>query len=362
MRTRMFVFALVMAAVLAVPTPARPASSTWSAPIWSSELNGGPWGLTTDAHGAVVTTDAGRVRALGFDGTTQWESKVDGTQNGYPAITHDLVLVGATGRVVALGRRDGAIRWEQPMDGAVGSVALAGRFAIAGDTGGTLRAFAADTGALAWSVHEAGELWSAPQVDVAASVVVAIWHEQPAPAARAFDLTTGALGWEHPVGLYTAAPGLDHGRAIVATGDGHFHAWMAAFGLDAGESDWAVTMPASFQTGVVPASDGRDLVVVDRIGRVTAFDPVAGTLHWTRPLNRHVIDSQVVLLRRRVVVTTLPGELFVLDRVSGRVIAHATGRDFDGIPVLAAPTRRPDRMVVALRLTEPGRVEMRRVP
>ena len=121
-------------------------------------------------------------------------------------------------------------------------------------------------------------------------------------------------------------------------------------------------MPASFQTGVVPASDGRDLVVVDRIGRVTAFDPVAGTLRWTRALNRRVIDTQVVLLPRRVVITTLPGELFVLDRVSGRVVAHADGRDFDGIPVLAAPTRRPDRMLVALRLTEPGRVEMRRVP
>ncbi len=120
--------------------------------------------------------------------------------------------------------------------------------------------------------------------------------------------------------------------------------------------------PRRSRSGVVPASDGRDLVVVDQIGRVTAFDPVAGAVRWTRALNRNVIDSRVVLFARRVVVTTLRGELFVLDRVSGRVVAHADGRDFDGIPVLVAPTRRPNRMLVTIRLTQPGRVEMRRVP
>ncbi len=362
MKTRFLVFALVMAVVLAIPTPARPATSRWSAAIWSSELSGGPWGLTTDARGAVVTTDAGRVRALALDGTTRWEAKIDGTQDGNPAITKELVLVGATGRVVALGRRDGAIRWQQRMDGEVGAVALAGAYALAGDTGGTLRAFDAATGTLKWSVQHEGELWSAPQVDVPASVVVAVWHERPAPAARALDLATGAMRWEQPVGLFTAAPGLDRGRAFVATGDGHFHAWVAEFDLDGGASDWTLIMPASFQTGVVPAIDGRDLVVVDQLGRVSAIDPVSGVPRWTRELHRRVLDTRVVLLPRRVVVTTLSGELFVLDRVSGHVVARADARDFDGLPLVAAPFGRGNQILVALRLTEPGRVEMRRVP
>ena len=362
MKPRMLVFAFVIAVVLAFPTPARPATNRWSAAIWSSELTGGPWGLSTDARGAVVTTDAGRVRAIAFDGSTRWEAKVDRTQDGNPAITKQLVLVGATGRVVALGRRDGVVRWQQPMDGDVIAVALAGAYTLAGDTGGTLRVFDADTGRLAWSIYYPGELWSAPQIDIPASVVVAIWNEAPAPAARALDLTTGSLRWEQPVGLFTAAPRLDRGRVFIASGNGHFNAWVAEFDVADGVSQWTLIMPASFQTGVVPALDSHDLVVIDQIGRVSAIDPVSGTPRWTHDLRRRVFDTRVVLAPRRVIVTALSGELFVLDRVSGRVVAHADGRDFDGIPVVAAPTRRPDQMLVALRLTEPGRVEMRSVP
>src|SRR4051812_46502453 len=206
MRARTLVFALVMATVLAVPTPARSATTPWSPPIWSSELEGGPTGLSTDARGAIVTTDAGRVRAIDRHGATQWEAKVDGAQDAYPALSHDLVLVGGAGRVVALGRRHGEVRWQQRMDGEVHALALAGTYALVGDQGGTLRAFAAADGALRWETHHEGELWSSPRIDVSASVAVAVWHEA-APTARGLDLTNGATRWEQALGLYTAGPG-----------------------------------------------------------------------------------------------------------------------------------------------------------
>jgi len=361
MRARAFVFALVVAVVLAVPAPAHPTTSPWSRAIWSSELDGGPSGMTTDDRGAIVTTDAGWVRAIDRHGATQWQTKVDGVQDGYPAVSKDLVLVGGPSQVVALGRRHGAVRWQRPMDADVHAVALAGAYALAGDSNGTLRAFAAADGAPRWADRFEGELFSSPRVDQPTSVVLAVWHEA-APTARALDLATGALRWEQPLGLYTAGPGLDRGRTFFATGDGRYHAWIAEFDVVAGVSDWTVRVPASFQSGMVPAVNARDLVFIDQLGRVIDIDPTTGTPRWSRDLNRRVYDSVVVLLPRRIVVTTLSGELFVLDRVSGRVVARADTEDFGGRPSLAVAFGRRNQVLVALRVVDPGRVELRRVP
>ncbi|MEX1006214.1 MAG: PQQ-binding-like beta-propeller repeat protein, partial [Acidimicrobiia bacterium] len=256
---------------------------------------------------------------------------------------------------------DGAIRWEHPMGTEVSSVALGGSFAVAGDHSGTLRAFDASSGAVRWSVHYEGDQFSASRIDVAASVVVAVWHERPAPTTRAFELTTGVLRWEHLADLFTAAPVVNGGRAFVALGDGKFSAAVGGYNLTTGQPDWAVIMPASFEPSIVPAVDGHDYVVIDRIGQVSAIDPVSGEPRWTRELRQRVFDTQVVLLPRRVVVTTLSGELFVLDRVSGRVVAHTDARRLNGLPIAVAHVGTGNRVLVAYRLTEPGRVEMRRV-
>ena len=121
-------------------------------------------------------------------------------------------------------------------------------------------------------------------------------------------------------------------------------------------------MPASFQAGLVPAVDAHDLVMIDQLGRVTAFDPTTGTPRWTRDLNRHVYVTRVVLLARRVVVTTLTGELFVLDRVSGRVVARADIGDSVVVPCSRPRSVAATRFWSRLRITDPGRVQLRRVP
>jgi outer membrane protein assembly factor BamB len=363
-RPRALVFALVLAVVFALPTPARAAPGALSPPIWSRTLPGGPRALAVDSAGAVVTVDSGHVRALDERGKTRWQTKVDDNVcEGAPAMDHDLVLVGATGRVIALSRDDGAIRWQQSMDAGaeVTSLALGGSFAIAGDEAGTLRAFDASSGAVRWSVHHEGSQFSASRIDVAASVVVAIWHERPSPATRAFDLATGALRWEALADLFSAAPVISGGRAFVAIGDGKFSAAVGRYDLVSGDVDWVVIMPASFEPSIVPAVDGHDLVVIDRIGQVTAIDPVSGVPRWTRALRHRVMDTQVVLLPRRVLVTTFSGELFVLDRVSGRVIAHTDARRLNGLPTATARMGTGSRVLIAYRVVEPGRLEMRRV-
>lgn len=361
MIARVLVAVFVMALVFALPTPARAEPSALSPPLWSSALPGGARALTVDAGGAVVTIDSGHVRALDVRGKTQWQTRVDGVALGAAATSRDLVLVGATGRVVALSRGHGVIRWEQHMDAEVDSVALAGSFAVAGDESGTLRAFDTSSGAVRWSVHYPGDQFSASCIDIPASVVVAIWHEAPAPTTRAFELTTGALRWEHLADLFTAAPVVGLGHAFVAMGNGTFSAAVGGYDLTTGRPDWAVIMPASFEPNILPAVDSHDFVVIDRIGQVTAIDPVSGSPRWTRELHQRILGTQVVLLPRRVVVTTLSGEVFVLDRVSGRVVAHTDARRLDGLPIAIARVGTGNRVLVAYRLTEPGRVEMRRV-
>jgi outer membrane protein assembly factor BamB len=355
------VFACAMAVVFVLPAPARAVPAALSRPIWSSDLPGGPLALTVDGDRAVVTIDSGQVRALDARGRTRWESELEGVTEGTPAVGHGIVLVGGTGRVVALSRDRGVTLWEQPMDAEVTSLAVGGSFAVAGDHSGTLRAFDRSSGAVRWTVHYDGEQFSASRIDVASSVVVAVWHERPSPATRAFELTTGALRWEHLADLFTAAPVIGGGRAYVALGDGRFSAAVGGYGLASGKPDWVVMMPASFEPSIVPAIDRHDLVVVDRVGQVSAIDPTTGAPRWTRGLARRVLDTHVVLLPRRVVVTTLSGELFVLDRVSGRVVGETDARRLGGFPIAVARFGARDRVLLAYRLTVPGRVEMRRV-
>jgi outer membrane protein assembly factor BamB len=358
---RGFVFALVLAVGLAVPTPTRAATGTLGPPIWTTDVRCCPWGLAVDGHGAVVTIQERSVVALDLQGHSRWETDVEGVQWGKPAMDASLVLVGATRRVVALARADGTPRWQQPMDTRVTSVALAGSFALVGDQNGTLRAFDAATGAVRWSVHYDGDIVTAAQVDAATSTVVVVWTEPPAPAARALDLATGTVRWEQALGLYSAAPALGDGRVFLGTGDGHYDAWIAALDLASGAGTWWLASPASFQSGIVPAVDGRDLVVVDQLGRVTSIDPASGKPRWTQDLNRRVLDTEVVLLPRRVVVTTLSRELFVLDRVSGRVLRQVAAEGIGAFPYAVARVGPGGRVIVAYRLTEPGRVEMVRV-
>ena len=361
MRARVFVFMAALAVGLALPVPARARVDVWGEADWSTVVKGGPWGMTVDAQSAVVTIQSGWVRALSLEGRSKWETAVDGVAWANPAITRDAVLVGATGRVVALDRKTGALRWEQPLSGEITAVALAGRYALAGDPQGDLRAFDASTGRPAWDVHYDGEVVSAPQVDLDRAIVVAAWHFSAEPAVRGLDLATGAPRWIQKVSELTAAPVVHGGHAYVATGDGHHRAWVAALDLTTGRADWALIVPASFQSGVVPGVDKRDVVVADQLGGVSAVDAHTGHERWRRELKRPVVETSVVLLPRRVVLTSVTGELFVLDRVTGRIIARGDMQTFDGLPSGVERFDR-SRVLVALGATAPATVELRRVP
>ena len=152
MKVRTLVFAFAMAVVFALPTPARAAPDSAVAADLVEQASR----RTARAHGRRPrarwsrSTPATSVRSM-CGGRTRWQTKVDGVSEGAPATDHDLVLVGAAGRVVALSRADGTIRWEQPLGDEVTSVALGDRFAVAGDGSGTFRVSTRSTGTVRWS-------------------------------------------------------------------------------------------------------------------------------------------------------------------------------------------------------------------
>ena len=169
MRSRMLVFVLVAAAVLVVPTPvpARPATTPWSRPIWSS---------------------AARERAQGAERRRARRDRHDRWRPGArhrPARRHAMGddARRCPGRVPGphprpraggwrgTGGRPGAPARRDPMaaaDGRRGARRRPGHHS-SGATGVApcVRSPAVD-GALRWEVHHEGELWSSPGVGVSA--------------------------------------------------------------------------------------------------------------------------------------------------------------------------------------------------
>lgn len=332
---------------------------------WAAPVAGWPSALAADREGAVVLAGGGEVRALDRDGGTSWRVDLPGAELHPPALTTRTVLVGAGDRVVALDRADGTTRWEVAVaDGTAGPVALADPAALYATEAGALVVLDAATGAPRWSVVHAGAVRSAPvpvagaddddrdRNEATSGVVVAAWHGGDDSRLRAFDLTTGASRWDAPLAPSAGGPAVHQGLALVGEGDGSGNARVVARHLADGTTAWATPVPASFESGTVPGAAGDDVAVVDHFGGLTIADVRTGAVRHEVQLGAPVLHTTVVLTPAAVALTTYGGELVVVDRRSGQVRHRG---DPGGFPVALARSG-PD-LLVALRLTDPGRVE-----
>jgi outer membrane protein assembly factor BamB len=358
-RARTIVMLVVIAATLFVARPARGADPV----VWSAPVNDGPSELAADREGMVVVTSTSSVQTFDRDGHEQWRVDVDGLVQAQPGVGRDVVVVGGDGAVTALSRATGEQRWRRPMTGEVHSVALDGGTALAGDDSGTLTAFDARTGDVRWSVQFPGMLWSGARVDRATGSVVATWHQSTTPAARVLDLATGALRWEVPTATYTAAPAVHRGVVVLAIGDGNRHARVEARDLATGALRWQTPVPASFEEAIEPSVDDHAAAVVDHFGVVSLLDLATGKLRWQHDLAASLLGTRVTLTPTRVAFTSFSGDVFVLDRHDGDLVAQFGPRRLGGYPVatLRPPWRGRERLLIALRLRAWG-VQLRRLP
>jgi outer membrane protein assembly factor BamB len=340
----------------------RPARATGPT-VWSHEFHAGPWGVAADRAGTVVVTDAPSVTALDRRGHLRWHAHVDSLVEMTPALGGGRVLVGGRGLVTALDRRHGTRRWQQPVEGDVTSLALVAGTALAGDHSGAMSAFDARTGALRWSVTFDGRPWAAPRVDAATGAVVATWHEGGAPAVRVLDLATGEVRWQAPTAVMTAAPVLQGDTVVLAIGDGNRNARVEARDLATGTVRWSTPLSGSFEEAIEPAADDRDVVVVDHFGVVTLLDLATGTVVWRHDVEYALIDTQMPMTRDRIVFRSFSGDVFVLARSDGHLVAQYTPDDLGGyaIATVRPPWPGPARLLVALRY-DSARVDLRALP
>ncbi len=156
---------------------------------------------------------------------------------------------------------------------------------------------------------------------------------------------------------------MQRGAVLLLMGDCHHHARVEARDLASGAVRWRAPVPASFEEAIRSAADDRDVVVVDHFGVVTLLDLETGELRWRHDTGYALLETRMSLTRRRVVFRSFSGDLFVLARADGRVVARIGPRRLGGYPVeaLVPPWPGPERLLVALRL-ESHRVDLRELP
>ncbi|HEY4398340.1 MAG TPA: PQQ-binding-like beta-propeller repeat protein, partial [Acidimicrobiia bacterium] len=312
-----------------------------------------------------VTIGGNRVVALdAATGRERWRTDVTRVTHYEPALDGRTVLVSADDRFIALERATGAPRWEAPVGEHAGGAALTDvgsePVALVTSERGFVAALDGRTGQARWSVQLPGDVWAAPAADASAAVGAVLWADAEGETEnhlRVFDLATGAVWWESAVEAGASAPVIGDGVVVLGEGNGNFAARIVARDLVSGAERWSMPAPASFESGVTPGAAGGDVVVSDHFGTITLVDARSGRTRWQTAIHEPILDSHMVLVAHVVVIRTYGGKVVVLDRDSGRVLRRV---DPGGFPVGVGASA--DRLIFAVRLARPDRVEADALP
>ena len=345
-----------------IPPPAGPAEDlTWWAPV-----HGEPLGVAVDGPD-VAAAALDEVRLLGADGGRErWVAPVPGVRRYRPALGGDRVAATSEAELVLLDRADGARVAAVPFAGP-GPAAVLTRvdqgldtqLVAAGSETGALVVVEAHDGAPRWSTAFAGAVTVAPQV--AGTTLLAVWHDGAGAVLRAFDAASGTPRWETTLGTVAGPPVVTGGGVMVVAGDGIHSASVRLLDPATGGEWWRTPLPGwwddELEAGHDPVVDPGTVYLLDGMGTVVAVDVASGAVRWRQETGRTLVDGRIGVTPGSVVFASYDDDLVVLDRADGRVRAAEPQR---GVPVDLAPAG--DRLVVALRLGAPSRVEARPAP
>jgi outer membrane protein assembly factor BamB len=225
----------------------------------------------------------------------QWRFVTEGDVIASPAVAGDLVYVGSgDGRMYALDRVTGAVRWSRDMGSPIASSPAVGtRRVFFGTRDGRFHALDAATGEVRWRLT--------------------VGPDFPWP-------------WGHESGdVYTSSPVHVNGTVIFGSGDGHVYA------LDArtGRQHWRAVAGGRVRSS--PAVDGGRVYVGSADGRVYAFDLRTGALRWRYDTegvrlesrnfgyDRRTVQSSPAVSGRAVYVGARDGFLYAIDATTGQL-------------------------------------------
>lgn len=324
---------------------------------WSVPRPDDPRTLLADRPPDTVVVGSRTVTAFrARDGARRWEVTVPGVHAG-GALDRSTVLVAADDGFVALDRATGHVRWRTRTAEPPGPVALlplpaAPGLAVGATEPGGLAGLDEQTGVPRWSVRLTGRLRGTPVADPVSGTVAGVWQGSGVTELRVVDAASGSIRWAQPIASWAGSPVVARSSAgalvVVGAGDGRYASTVRAFGLEDGRERWHASTTASFQPGLVPLVDGDDLYVLDQLGTITRLDLATGQRRWRTATGRPEIAARPVLAGGALLVPNDAGEVYTLDRGTGRIRARRLAA---GVPVGLAAVGH--RVVLAQRLV-PG--------
>ncbi len=326
---------------------------------WWAPVHGEPLGVAADGTD-VAAAALDEVRLLDVaTGRARWKASLPGVRRYRPAVAGNRVAATSETELVLFDRRDGSRVATAPFagPGPAAVLPMSGRspLVVAGSETGAITAVDADTGAPRWAATYPGSVTVAPQAE--SGVVIASWHGSAGATIRALDPADGTVRWQATAGPVASAPAVAPGLVLFADGIGVHSAAVRALDARTGQERWRAELAGWFDDELEPVVDGSRLYIFDGMGAVTALDLASGKVQWREETGRPLVSGRLVLTKDAVVFPSYDDELMVLDRATGRLRSSAIQ---SGVPVDVAAA--DGRLVVALRLGAPSRIEAQTAP
>jgi outer membrane protein assembly factor BamB len=300
----------------------------------------------------VVGTRDGHVHAFNPDGTLLWYYVGQAPYLAPPAVADDLVYVGGTdGKILALARATGEVRWKREYREVMGSQPLVdGGIVYVATLEGTVIALDAATGEWRWHFRREpiGKFTILGTGRPAVRDGV-LYHGLSDGSVVALDARTGAVKWERRIGRgdypdVDASVQLGRDRVFVASYGGQ----VAALDAATGATVWEAKVPYAYKLGMT--GDLLHAVTTTAVVGLSARD---GKELWSTPLEGMPFGEPVVAKGLLLVPATRG--LLVLDARSGRKLRFFTrGTGATGSPAVSG-----DRVYVLSNAGELVAVDLR---
>jgi outer membrane protein assembly factor BamB len=300
----------------------------------------------------VVATRDGVVQAFSVDGQPLWHHVGRGPYVAGPYVADDLVFAaGIDGKIFALDRASGEVRWTYQIREEIGTQALVVDDLVYFATlEGTVLALEARTGRFAWNFRRepTGKftILGAGRPTVVDGVLYKGFADG---SVVAFDAKTGSVKWDRKVGRgdypdIDASVLVSKNRAYVASYGGPV---MALDRADGGMV-WESKVPFAYKASL----DG-DLLVVVSTTEVVGLDVKDGRRIWETPLEGTPYGDPVIV--KGIVLVPNGKGLLVLDRRNGKKLRLFTR----GSGAMASPAVLGKRVYVLSNQGELVAVDLR---
>ena len=269
----------------------------------------------------VVSCLDGKVYALELEkGKRLWSFATKGTFLASPVLAQSLLYIGSTDHNLYALEPNGRKRWQFDAGGPVLSTVAVAQNIVCLPANGKIYGLNAENGKPAWTQPATGFFASRAVTDGSAFYLC-----DSGGTLYALDAATGAVRWQKSLGAPASnlpasnTPAVANGRVFAALQNGR----VTAYNAQSGELIWTArgASTGSQLAGTVFADSNRVyLSGSDGDGTVAAFNATTGTPLWRVQTGQAILDSAPKLAPdgRSFAIMGFRGKVSVLDTATGR--------------------------------------------